>query len=195
MADESPEPSEVADGDVVRSTVTHLLGLTCVLAVIAAVSGFVLWDRWVNIPAERVLPFAVTWWGSALAAGGFLIGLFGAVAIPFDIVFPQYLVLSRDALQVVNTRRSGPAVIVEIPFGNVTQVARVRSSGGNQVTYVTLTLSDATDPDTYFAPGEVTRLAERDGAYTVPIPNGCDGEALAARVEKRVRKAKRSAGE
>src|SRR5262249_38916682 len=162
----------------------------CVLAVVfLVVCGYMLFERWILPEGTGVLPFRLTWWGSLLAVGGFLIALFGIVALPFEFLCPRGLVLGDDAFQVVRRWVSGTTVVeVHIPYANIKAVVYEKKGEDWQLG---VDLHDP-DEDTYAKDQNDLKQSDRkghdyilDGGYTLSL------QEVARLLERKRRKAER----
>lgn len=154
----------------------------------AAICGVLLWDRWFN--DNGLLPFQLTWWGSLLAGVGFVIGAFGLIAFPFELLYPRRLILGDDVVQIAR----GQSVEVQLPYSNIAAVTYEKPSADGEW-QVGIDLGELSDADTYSKHGEFGKKAKtgRDyilhGGFTVGL------EEIARRIEKRCRKQRGAAPE
>src|SRR5258705_9852153 len=111
--DDTREPPAAIRGRLISASKLKLLDMCLLAVVMLVVCGYMLFERWILPEGNGVLPFRLTWWGTLLAGGGFLIALFGTVALPFEFLCPKALVLGDEAFQVVRRWVSG-ATVVEV---------------------------------------------------------------------------------
>jgi len=187
--DHAGEPPAAIRGRLIPASKLKLLALCLLAVVFLVVCGYMLFERWVLPEGTGVLPFRLTWWGSLLAVGGFLIALFGIVALPFEFLCPKGLVLGDEAFQVVRRWVSGTTVVeVHIPYSNIKAVVYEKRGEDWQLG---IDLHDP-DEDTYAKDENDLKKKDRmghdyilDGGYRLSL------QEVARLLEKKRRKAER----
>jgi len=190
--DHAGEPPAAIRGRLIPASKLKLLALCLLAVVFLVVCGYMLFERWVLPEGTGVLPFRLTWWGSLLAVGGFLIALFGIVALPFEFLCPKGLVLGDEAFQVVRRWVSGTTVVeLHIPYANIKAVVYEKRGDDWQLG---VDLHDP-DEDTYAKDENDLRQIDRrghdyilDGDYTLSL------REVARRLDKKRRKAQAGTG-
>jgi hypothetical protein len=188
MSQNSQQPPAVAEGKVIAASYLTILGFWIGSGVMALVCGVLLWDRWFN--DSGLLPFQLTWWGSLLAGVGFVIGAFGLIAFPFELLMPRRLIFGDDVIQIAR----GQTVEVQLPYANIAAATYEKPDADGEWR-VGIDLVDLSDPETYSKHGELAQKAKtgRDyilhGGFTVGL------EEIARRIDKRCRRQRRAAPE
>lgn len=188
--DEKPRAPKPARGTVVPASTLKLMGMFAVCVLFFAVCGFLLFDRWAHDEEKAWLPFRLTWWGTALCVIGFVIGVGGMIAFPFEFFCPKQLIFGETAFQLTRKWPSGVVVEVHIPYANIKKV--VHEKGGDDNWRVGISLYDPDDDDTYAKePKDLQQYESQgrdyilDGGFTESLTQ------IAERLDKKRRKAKR----
>lgn len=120
FVDEAPE---VINGQIIPASKLKLLGFFLGSIPLFLACGYLLCERWLLPEEAGVLPFRVTWWGSILSVLGMLLGFYGIITLPFEIMCPKQLVFGKKAFQVARRRISGTIdVEIHIPYANIKAV-------------------------------------------------------------------------
>lgn len=113
-----------------------------------------------------------------IAVGVFLLGLLAAIAMPFEILFPQRIIVGKSRVQIVRKGSSGDRVELSIPYYNLKRATHEKDGDD---WYVGLDLYDLDDPDTYAEPRsqiekkkEKGRDATIDGGFTASLKEIAD---------------------
>jgi hypothetical protein len=178
MSTDAPDPHDDPTEQVIPSSRGYWLLSAIGLGLFAFAYGFTLWDGWVN-RGHQILPVE---FDSALT-------VLGWVAVPscvlltfvclYRFVFPFHLAVGADRLRVVRPGRSGPAVLLQIPYANV---AEVKYEAGGVFPRLGIRLIDRADPGTYSRGGfgvEVERNGEVLWDYCLKDCFGTDLEEIA----------------
>jgi hypothetical protein len=177
MSDSEKNKAKPVSGEVIGRSILKTIGYQLFLLMIFFVGLFLVWAWWTGfvIPGDRT----VTWWGLLIGVGAvFPAPLLMAESL-YRMVKHERLILGEDRLQVVRRIKGDDAVILQIPYENIADLAYVAK---RMDWFVGIDLLEVDDPNTFGGRFESHKIAE-GWHYTIG-----DGYTVkAARIHKKLK--------
>jgi len=167
-------PPQPVAGEVIGRSVVKTIGSLLLVLLFFLIGIYMIWAWWTETPIDLAGGRRVSGLGFAVGIGVVLFAPLMMAYLVYRLFVPDCLILGPDRLQMARKVRGEDVVYLQIPYGNIDNLAYESTQDGK---YVGINLKDLQDPDTYAKPNDFLKTKKQSqwhylvrGGYKASLP-------------------------